>query len=90
MDSQIELLNSVLGLSIGQVRVLRESHLFPMTAHRYRDGWTFFLDHVPDEAGGFRRPVLGWFFAHPEDVADFLIGDLGPRLSHFAILGDRP
>lgn len=84
----LQLLNAVLQLDIGEGRVLREAHLFPMTVHRYRDGWTFFLD----ESGALlmdSRVILGWFFNHPEDVADFLIGELGHRLFYFAIVGDR-
>ena len=85
----LALLCFVLALSVGERWILREPHLAPCTVHRYRDGWYVLIDNAPD-----RQPcpkaLIGWVFKNEQDIADFLLGDLGPRHVNFGLIGECP
>ena len=87
-ESLLELLNGVLQLGIGEIRVVRERHLTPCTVHRYRDGWCVLLDHASDREAR-ACAVLGWFFHHLEDLGYFLTGALADRHQNFFLRGER-
>ncbi len=84
----LALLNSVLGMAEGDSRILRERHIGPCTVHRYRDGWYVFADQASDRNAS-SQAILGWFFNHVEDLADFLIGALHDRHQNFYLMGER-
>ena len=84
----VELLNSFLGLAIGESRALRDPRHFDCTVHRYDDGWYALIDRIADRVS-CSRVCLGWRLDTVEDMVDFLTCDIGPRLSRFAIVGER-
>jgi hypothetical protein len=85
----LALLCFVLGLAAGESWVLREQHLVRSTVHRYRDGWYVLIDQAPDRQP-CPRALIGWVFRKEQDMADFLLGDLGPRHISFALIGEGP
>lgn len=82
----VALLNAVLQLKVGDSRVIREPHLLPCTAHRYRDGWTIFHDGAGDKHV-FPRAGLGWHFQHLDDITAWLAGTMHPLAPNFIIEG---
>lgn len=85
--SNISVIRCVCGMGNGETWIIREAHLPRGRFHRYRDGWHFFQE-ISDRAG-IARALIGYSFTDPQDVADFLSGELGARINNFALVGER-
>lgn len=84
---QLELVRAVLGLAVGEIHIVREPSIFSGTAVRYEDGWAYWLE-VSDR-NPIARALIGFMFHHPEDMADFLLGEMGARLCNLKLVGER-